>query len=67
MMIFFNHKAYKGTRRLGFFQQGFKGILMTFFPQLMVILGKKALNARPIKAMGAAHGSDHKSCFLGFG
>jgi len=53
-MIFFNHKGHEGTRRLGFFQQGFKGILMTFFPQLMVILGEKALNAQPIKAMGAS-------------
>jgi hypothetical protein len=33
-----------------------------FFP-LRMMLEEKALKARPIKAIGAAHGLDHKSCF----
>jgi hypothetical protein len=33
-----------------------------FFPQRMMILGEKALKVRLIKAMGATHGEDHKSC-----
>jgi hypothetical protein len=32
-----------------------------FFPQRMMILGEKALKARLIKAMDAAHGVKHKS------